>query len=195
MLREPPRTLTTSPITTGTSVVGIKYKDGVVLAGDTQVSYGSMSRYKGVERIANINKHTLLASSGEFSDFQEIVRLLRQQVVAEEIANFGQADRSSSEIAEYLTSMQYQRRNKMNPLYTLSLVAGYADGAPQLQAVDLYGTTWKGDFLLTGFAQYFCQVLCQNAWRPDFTEAEARALAEECMRVLFYRDSRATEVI
>ena len=79
--------------------------------------------------------------------------------------------------------------------YTLSLVAGYADGAPQLQAVDLYGTTWKGDFLLTGFAQYFCQVLCQNAWRPDFTEAEARALAEECMRVLFYRDSRATEVI
>lgn len=89
--------------------------------------------------------------------------------------------------------MQYQKRNKMQPYYTITLVAGYDENGPQLQAVDLYGTTWKGNFLLSGFAQYFCQVLCQNAWSPDFTEQQAVDLACECMKVLFFRDSRATE--
>ena len=35
----------------------------------------------------------------------------------------------------------------------------------------------------------------QNNWRPDLSEAEARALVEACMRVLFYRDKKATDEI
>lgn len=37
---------TTSPIVTGTTVIGIKYNGGVMLAADTLASYGSMARYK-----------------------------------------------------------------------------------------------------------------------------------------------------
>ena len=32
-------------------------------------------------------------------------------------------------------------------------------------------------------------------WRPDLTEGEARALLEDCLRVLFYRDCRASSLI
>ncbi len=35
---------TTSPIVTGSSVLGIKYRDGVMMAADTLGSYGSMVR-------------------------------------------------------------------------------------------------------------------------------------------------------
>ncbi len=35
----------------------------------------------------------------------------------------------------------------------------------------------------------------QNAWKPDLSEAEARQLMEECMRVMFYRDKKATDEI
>ena len=35
---------TQQPIVTGTSVLGIKYKDGVMLAADTLASYGSLAR-------------------------------------------------------------------------------------------------------------------------------------------------------
>lgn len=37
-----------SPIVTGATVVGLKYKDGVILAADTLASYGSEARYKDV---------------------------------------------------------------------------------------------------------------------------------------------------
>ncbi|RRT42230.1 hypothetical protein B296_00053549 [Ensete ventricosum] len=39
-------------------------------------SYGSTLRYKSVERIKHIGKHSLLGASGEISDFQEILRYL-----------------------------------------------------------------------------------------------------------------------
>ncbi len=37
---------TLRPIVTGSSVVGIKYRDGVMLAADTLGSYGNLARYK-----------------------------------------------------------------------------------------------------------------------------------------------------
>ncbi|CAB1103648.1 unnamed protein product [Ectocarpus sp. CCAP 1310/34] len=43
------RQYTSQPIVTGTSVLGIK--DGVMLAADTLASYGSLARYKNVERL------------------------------------------------------------------------------------------------------------------------------------------------
>lgn len=33
--------------------------------------------------------------------------------------------------------------------------------------------------------------LIRDRWRPDLSEGEARALLEDCMRVLWYRDTRA----
>lgn len=39
-------------------------------------SYGSTLRYKSVERMKPIGKHSLLGASGEISDFQELLRYL-----------------------------------------------------------------------------------------------------------------------
>jgi 20S proteasome subunit beta 7 len=41
-----PLQLTTDPICTGTSVIGLKYKAGVMLAADTQGCYGGLLRFK-----------------------------------------------------------------------------------------------------------------------------------------------------
>lgn len=35
----------------------------------------------------------------------------------------------------------------------------------------------------------------QNSWRPDITEEEAKRLIEDCMRIMFYRDKKATDEI
>ncbi|KAF5192315.1 Proteasome subunit beta [Thalictrum thalictroides] len=39
-------------------------------------SYGSTLRYKSVERMKSIGKHSLLGGSGEISDFQKILRYI-----------------------------------------------------------------------------------------------------------------------
>lgn len=49
----------------------------IMSMGDILIgSYGSTLRYKSVERIKPIGKHSLLGASGEISDFQEILRYL-----------------------------------------------------------------------------------------------------------------------
>ena len=41
---------TMQPIVTGTSVLGIKTKHGVVIAADTLGSYGSLARFRDIKR-------------------------------------------------------------------------------------------------------------------------------------------------
>ena len=60
-----PTTHTQQPIVTGTTVIGLKYKDGVMLAADTLASYGSLARYKDVRRLQRIGENTLIGGSGE----------------------------------------------------------------------------------------------------------------------------------
>ena len=53
----------------GTSVMAIRYKDGVMVAADTAISYGNMRRVKDARRIEKLNDECVFASSGEMADF------------------------------------------------------------------------------------------------------------------------------
>lgn len=57
------------PVNIGTSVFGLKYKDGVMLAADTAVSYGSMKKSKKATRMAELSSETAIACGGEMADF------------------------------------------------------------------------------------------------------------------------------
>jgi len=185
---------TTRPIVTGTSVIGIKYKDGVMLAADTLASYGTLAMFKDVERIHKVSDSCLIGAGGEYSDFQKIQQVLDR--LTSEDRNMDDGHQTSpSEIFHYLRAVMYQRRNKMNPLWNHVLVAGFKEGKSFLGSVDLIGTAFEDDFLATGFGSYLAIPILRKKWRPDLDEGEARALLEECLRVLFYRDCRALNKI
>lgn len=59
-----------SPITTGTSVIGIQFNDGAVIAADDLGSYGSLARYRNLERLLKVNNNIILGASGDYADFQ-----------------------------------------------------------------------------------------------------------------------------
>ena len=60
---------TQSPVNVGSSVMAIKYRDGVMIAADTAVAYGSMKKTKHALRIYKMSEECAMASSGEMSDF------------------------------------------------------------------------------------------------------------------------------
>lgn len=59
--------------------------------------------------------------------------------------------------------------------------------------VDLRGTAYTDDVVATGFGAHLALPVMRNKWRADMEEGEARALLEDCLRVLFYRDCRALD--
>ena len=63
-----------------------------------------------------------------------------------------------------------------------------------LSYVDLLGTTYSASTIATGYGAYIAQPLLRNAVEGrenDLTEEQARAILEQCMKVLFYRDARS----
>nr|ACH46181.1 putative proteasome beta 4 subunit [Taeniopygia guttata] len=69
---------TLSPMVTGTSVLGLKFSGGVMLAADTVGSYGSLARFRGISRLLKVNDSTVLGASGDLADFQHLRQLLEQ---------------------------------------------------------------------------------------------------------------------
>lgn len=60
--------------------------------------------------------------------------------------------------------------------------------------VDLQGTSYESDTIATGFGGYLAQPLLRKALetaKGGLTEAGARKVIEDCMRVLYYRDARS----
>lgn len=188
---------TTRPIVTGTSVLGIKYAGGVMLAADTLCSYGSMAKYKDARRLVDVNGKTLIGGGGEYSDFTAVCELLKRNALEDKCTSDSLYDEDDDhscarEVWNYLRAVMYNRRNKMNPLWNELVVAGYSsEGQPFLGYVDKIGTTYEDNMVATGFGSYLALPLMREKYRPDMEEGEARALLEDCMRVLFYRDCRA----
>jgi len=176
---------------TGASILGITYKDGVLMISDTLASYGSMARYKSVQRIEKVNDGAIVGASGEFSDFQYIKDLL-EDLTDEEFDMDDGCEMSPSQIHSYLSRVMYNRRSKVNPLYNQLVIGGYDDKKKTgyLGAVDMYGSTFKENIVATGYGMYMALPLLRKGHSPDMEEKDARALLEKCMTVLFYRDCR-----
>jgi len=182
---------TQQPIVTGTSVIGIKYKDGVMMAADTLGSYGSLARFVDNRRLTSVHNTTLIGASGDFSDFQSIVDRLDEMAV-DDITYDDGWQLSSPEVYHYLQRLLYSKRNKMDPLWNTLIVGGLhpKTGKPFMGQVNLIGLAFEGDYLATGFGHHFAMPLLRKQWREDLSEAEARSLLEQVMRVCLYRDCR-----
>jgi 20S proteasome subunit beta 7 len=202
---------TTRPMVTGTSVVGLVYQGGVLLAADTLLSYGSMAKSQNAQRLHSIGGSVVVGASGEYSDYTKLLRVLEEKHLAETrtgLMEDGQTEVTAESTWNYLRMLFYSKRNKMNPYWNDVLVAGFTnvkegsadnlDGTPSqpfLGMVDKIGTTVSDNTLATGFGAWLALPLLREKWRPDLTEREARALLEDCMKVLFLRDCRASPQI
>ncbi|KAJ1983905.1 Proteasome subunit beta type-7 [Dimargaris cristalligena] len=189
-----PITHSGGPVVTGTSVLGIKYKDGVMLAADCLASYGSLARFRDVDRLQPVGEHTVVGASGDIGDFQYVQDLLEKSMIHEFYTADGHA-LATPHIYSYLSRLMYQRRSQMNPLWNSYLVGGLNDsGEPFLGYIDLIGTTYQSSTIATGFGAYLAQPILRKAVEGrenEITEEEAIKIIDDCMRVLFYRDARS----
>ncbi|KAI4842355.1 proteasome endopeptidase complex, beta subunit [Aureobasidium sp. EXF-8845] len=198
--RSGPTQHTQSPIVTGTSVIGLKYKDGVVIAADNLASYGSLARFTDVKRLRVFNKKSIVGFGGDVSDMQYLDRLLGTLSINENYQSSDEVtDLSAQNLHTYLSKVMYKRRSDFNPLWNAILVAGLDDKKkPFLASVDLLGTTFSAPTLATGFGAHLAQPILRRAV-PDeeaaakLTKEEAVEVIKECMKVLFYRDARSMD--
>jgi len=180
------------PITTGTSVLGIKFKGGVALACDMLGSYGSLARFPGVSRMTQVNDTTVVAASGDYADYQCIKEGLEMMMIENDIQDDGY-QYSPESIYAYLRIWLYNRRSKFDPLWVTTVIGGFKDGKGYLGYVDKLGVAYHDNHIATGYGAYIARPLMRNAYEknPDMDQVEAVKVLRECLKILFYRDARA----
>jgi len=185
-----PSKRTTSPSVTGTTVLAKKYKDGIMMMTDTLGSYGTLSRFTELDRMRKGNDFTLIGGSGEWSDFQYIMKLISELSVIDFEEDDGHV-LQPREVYSYLSRVLYNRRSKVDPLWNHLVIGGVdQNGKSFLGSVDLYGSCFEDDIVATGFGTHLALPLMRKHWRADLDEKEARNLIESSMRVCLYRDCR-----
>ncbi|KAM7028818.1 proteasome subunit beta type-4 [Acridotheres tristis] len=184
------RTLT--PMVTGTSVLGLRFRGGAMLAADTVGSYGSLARFRGISRLLKVNDCTVLGASGDLADFQHLRQLLEQMVIDEELLGDGHSY-SPRALHSWLTRLLYSRRSRISPLWNSVLIAGLDGDQSFLGYVDMLGVAYEAPSLATGFGAYLAQPLLRAELEREQlpTREEAKELLERCLRVLYYRDARS----
>lgn len=191
-----PLNRTLQPMVTGTSVLGVKFKDGVLLACDTLGSYGSMARFTNISRILCVNDSTVLGAGGDFADFQFIKSAIEQKVISDECIgdNFRYTPLS---LHSWLTRVYYNRRSRFNPLWNTLVIAGLQNDEPYLGYLDKIGTAYESPSVATGYGSYIAQPLLreflekhENKFKKVSLE-DAKEIIAKCMSVLFYRDARS----
>ena len=184
-------------VNAGTSVIGIKYKDGILIAADTVVSYGGTLHQFNYRRIKKLNEECACGCSGEMADFEKLSEILDQKMEKDEIENDGAAFLRPTDYYNFIGEHNYNRRMKMDPLWVSTVFGGCNkdSGDLFLGMVDIYGLKVEGNYLVTGLAAHFCKVLLANEWKEDMTEQEAKNLALKCYGVMYYRDKKCGDKI
>ncbi|WPK22983.1 hypothetical protein PUMCH_000206 [Australozyma saopauloensis] len=195
-----PTSHTQQPIITGTSVLALKFKNGVAIAADNMGSYGSLLRFNNIERLIRVGTETIVGISGDISDLQYIERLLHQLQTEEEVYDSdGGHNLRAPHVHEYLSRVMYNRRLKMDPLWNAIIVAGFSDDrTPFLRYVDLLGVTYGSLALATGFGAHLAVPLLRKLvpYDADYekvSEEQARVAIADSLRVLYYRDARSSD--
>jgi len=191
-----------NPTCTGTSVFAIRYDGGVILAADTNVSYGKTSRYKHFSRVYKISENVAIAFSGDHADFQYLKGLIDNKILEykAEMNDFT-AELSAMAMYSWLSWIMYYRRSKFNPLYNSIVVAGtrgsHTDPEPFLGVMNLRGVAYHPKYLATGFGAMLIQQTMENWYRAAgekdgktlLTKESAIELMRSCIELAYYRDT------
>lgn len=157
------------PIATGSSVVGIKYDEGVLIAADTLVSYGSLASFRDVDRVFTINDNCILGAGADYADFQCIKHYIDEKIT-EDFCYDDKIEMKPKSLYNWLTRCMYNRRCRMNPWWIDLVVGGVQDGVPFLGHVDVRGRAYEDKVVATGFGKHLAiPLLREYSENPNAT--------------------------
>lgn len=196
-------------------MIGIKYNEGVLIAADTLVSYGSLASFRNVDRVFNINDNCILGAGADFADFQCIKHYIDDKIT-EDFCYDDKIEMKPRSLYNWLTRCMYNRRCRMNPWWIDLVVGGMQDGEPFLGHVDVRGRAYEDKVVATGFGKHLAiPLLREYSENPnavlDYDAAQTLVCIlvcihfkfesnwffslskqlKKCMEVCFYRDCRS----
>tara|TARA_Y100000034_G_scaffold51447_1_gene63274 strand:+ start:1782 stop:2444 length:663 start_codon:yes stop_codon:yes gene_type:complete len=177
---------------TGTSLVGIKCDEGVVLASDRKMTLGGqIVAHKNFQKIYRVNDYLLVSIAGQVSDAQMALKMIAAQLKLKELKSKKRP--TIKEASNFIASLYFNtiRQPSMIPSIVASLVAGVnEDGTAELYNISPDGAiknieTYDAD----GSGMMFIWGLLERQYKKDITIEQGVKLAVEALKSSSERDA------
>ena len=167
---------TANPLTFshGTTVVAVRYADGVVMAGDRRATSGNLISHRHMDKVFPADRHSGVAIAGAAGPAIEMVKLFQLQlehyekVEGQPISLEGKANQLSQMVRNHLPAA-------MQGLAVVPLFAGY-DTARQegrLFEYDVTGGRYEeSEYATTGSGSLHAGAVVKMGYRPDLTREQ-----------------------
>lgn len=166
------------------TAVGIKVRDGVVLASEKRVSYDGFVLSKQARKVLPITSRSGVAFAGLMGDIGYLTRLLKLEAQYYELQH-GKEIRTRS-LAKALSIILFSY--KLIPMFTEVIVGGYDEEGPSLYVLDPVGSLLEERYTAVGSGTQIALGYIEPRYREDLSLAEAEKMAIEAIKTVIERD-------
>ena len=168
----------------GTTTVGIKAKDGVVLCADMRASAGYFIANNNTMKIQKIDDHAGMTMAGGVADAQNITDVLRYHANIHRIQN---QEPIAIKSLTRLTSLIFHQ-NRGYPFIADILVGGFDNSGPALFNIDMFGSVEEKSYVTTGSGSPVAYGLLEEEYKDDLTVDDAKIIALRAVKAAITRN-------
>lgn len=171
---------------TGTTTVGIKCKDGIVLAAEKKSVLGYLVASKESEKIIKISDYLALTTAGVSGDAQILARYLRAEIKLFEVQNGRKI--SVRGAATLLSNILQSYR--FFPFMVQLILAGYDEyeGFKIFSLDAIGGMEEEKKFFSTGSGSPIALGVLEDSYKEDISVEEGIELAKRAIKAAIERD-------
>ncbi len=168
----------------GTTTVGIKAKDGVVLCADMRASAGYFIANNNTMKIQKLDDHAGMTMAGGVADAQNITDILRYH------ANLHRIQKQEPIPIKSLTRLSSLifHQNRGYPFIADILVGGYDKNGPALFNIDMFGSVEEKTYVTTGSGSPVAYGLLEEEYREGLTVEAAKLIALRAVKAAITRN-------
>lgn len=166
---------------TGTTTIGIKCRDGVIMASDQRATMGNMVAHKGVRKVYPLSDNIGMTIAGVVGDAQLMVRYMQSEIALYSIKKG--SPMSVSAAATLVANVIRQG------FYLGLIVGGYDSTGGHVFSIDGAGGYIEDNVVSVGSGSVFALGALEAGYKDGMTKDEGIALAITALNSAIRRDS------
>jgi len=176
---------------TGTTILGIVCKEGIVMASDRQVSAGNLVVSKNFQKTVKVNDYLLISFTGSVSDAQRLSKIVTAELKLKELnSKIRPTIKESANLASSIIFSQIRQPSAIPSIVGI-LIGGFdRDGTAALFSIEPAGSVSKVENYDANFGSGMPYVLglLERQYKKGISLKEGVALAKEAIKSSTQRD-------
>ena len=170
---------------TGTTILGIVCKDGVVIATERRATMGTLIAHKATKKLYQIDNHLALATAGLVGDLQVLSRYLSAETKLYSLKR--DAEMSVHSAATLMSNILNSR--KFYPYYVQLILGGWDSTGGHVYSLDAAGGSIPDKYTAGGSGSPYAFGVLEDQFRDDMTVNDGIELALRAVTAAMNRDS------